>query len=56
MEKCYLCGEEKVCWSIDFSTKDLDEETEYEGIVSIYRCNSCGAEYEITKLYDTEEN
>lgn len=51
---CYLCGAE-VIWQSDYSFDEVGLGDE-NGIVSIYSCPNCGANIEVYKGDDADED
>lgn len=48
MWRCFICGHESIVWDSDFDTQDLD-------IVSYFHCTKCGADYEVLRIFEDEE-
>jgi DNA-directed RNA polymerase subunit RPC12/RpoP len=53
MWKCFICGNDTVFWDTDLDTQDLG--ICVEGIVSYFRCSECGADYEVLRISENEE-
>jgi hypothetical protein len=54
MFKCFICGEDGCIWNSDFSYEEVHQE-DIEGVVSFFSCPNCGAEYEVTQIFEEEE-
>lgn len=51
MFECFNCRQKKIVWQSDFDAEDIGYAV--KGIVSMYTCANCGAQYEM--LMKTEE-
>lgn len=52
MPKCFICGAE-VCWDDGFSFEEYGMDG--DGIVSVWHCGNCKAEYEVMKKFEDED-
>lgn len=53
MHECFYCGCRSVIWDNDFNFEDFCYEG--DGVVGIYHCTKCGAEYECKISVDNSE-
>lgn len=54
MFRCMCCGE-KLCWSGDFTIKEVYGEEMPDGITGIYSCDKCELDYEVSTFEDSDE-
>ena len=55
MFECFNCRQKKIVWQSDFDAEDCGYD--FKGIVSMYTCANCGANYEVSiKMEEENKN